>query len=215
MIAPEGRKILIALMVSTLLCGLTGYVYEQGLLKIFFYIFGVLFVFSLNFFRDPTRVAPQGEGLLVAPADGKVVLIDDVEDETVGRAKQISIFLNVFNVHSNKIPMGGVVESVDYKKGEFKAAFDHAASDVNEQAVIVLSRDRMKVKVKQIAGLIARRIHCYAEVGATVKTGERFGFIMFGSRTDLIVPFNSVVNVKVGDKVTGGKTVIGQLKARI
>ncbi len=109
------------------------------------------------------------------------------------------------------MPVDGIVESVNYKKGKFKAAFDHSASDVNEQAIVVLSRGNVKIKIKQIAGLIARRIHCYAEVGSAVKPGERFGFIMFGSRTDLIVPFNSVVNVKVGDKVMGGKTVVGQL----
>ncbi len=211
MLAPEGRNILVGLMVVAFVCGITGYGFDTGYLKILFYIFGILFVFSLNFFRDPSRETPQGDGLLIAPADGKVVLIGDVEDEAVGRAKQISIFLNVFNVHSNKIPVDGIVASVDYKKGKFKAAFDHSASEVNEQAVVVLSRGNIKIKIKQIAGLIARRIHCYAKVGASVSPGERFGFIMFGSRTDLIVPSNSVVNVQVGDKVTGGKTVIGQL----
>lgn len=215
MLAPEGRNILVGLLVVTFVCGITGYGFDNSFLKILFFIFGILFVFSLNFFRDPTRETPQGNGLLIAPADGKVVLIDEMEDEAVGNAKQISIFLNVFNVHSNKIPVDGIVASVDYKKGEFKAAFDHSASEVNEQYIVVLSRGNIKVKIKQIAGLIARRIHCYANVGSAVVPGERFGFIMFGSRTDLIVPSNSVVNVQVGDKVTGGKTIIGQLKAII
>ena len=209
--APEGRKILIGLFLVSILCGIAGFYYEMSILKVCFYLFGIFFVFSLNFFRDPHRITPQGDNLLIAPADGKVVLIKEIEDEAVGNAKQISIFLNVFNVHSNKMPVDGIVESVDYKKGKFKAAFDHSASDVNEQAIVVLSRGNVKIKIKQIAGLIARRIYCYAEVGSAVKPGERFGFIMFGSRTDLIVPFNSVVNVKVGDKVMGGKTVVGQL----
>jgi len=213
MLAPEGRKILIGLMVLTFICGISGYGYENTVLKVSYYVFGVLFIFSLNFFRDPQRTTPEGENLLIAPADGKVVLIDDVEDDAVGNAKQISIFLNVFNVHSNKMPVNGIVESVDYKKGKFKAAFNHSASDVNEQTIVVLSRGNMKIKIKQIAGLIARRIHCYAKVGSEVKPGERFGFIMFGSRTDLIVPFNSIVNVKVGDKVTGGKTIVGLISA--
>ena len=213
MLAPEGRKILIGLMVLTFICGISGYGYENAALKVSYYVFGVLFIFSLNFFRDPQRTTPEGENLLIAPADGKVVLIDDVEDDAVGNAKQISIFLNVFNVHSNKMPVNGIVESVDYKKGKFKAAFNHSASDVNEQTIVVLSRGNMKIKIKQIAGLIARRIHCYAKVGSEVKPGERFGFIMFGSRTDLIVPFNSIVNVKVGDKVTGGKTIVGLISA--
>jgi phosphatidylserine decarboxylase len=213
MLAPEGRKILIGLMVLTFICGISGYGYENAALKVSYYVFGVLFIFSLNFFRDPQRTTPEGENLLIAPADGKVVLIDDIEDDAVGNAKQISIFLNVFNVHSNKMPVNGIVESVDYKKGKFKAAFNHSASDVNEQAIVVLSRGSMKIKIKQIAGLIARRIHCYAKVGSEVEPGERFGFIMFGSRTDLIVPFNSIVNVKVGDKVTGGKTIVGLISA--
>ncbi|HBR87243.1 MAG TPA: phosphatidylserine decarboxylase family protein, partial [Candidatus Marinimicrobia bacterium] len=132
MLAPEGRKILIGLMVLTFICGISGYGYENAALKVSYYVFGVLFIFSLNFFRDPQRTTPEGENLLIAPADGKVVLIDDIEDDAVGNAKQISIFLNVFNVHSNKMPVNGIVESVDYKKGKFKAAFNHSASDVNE-----------------------------------------------------------------------------------
>lgn len=211
MLAPEGRKILIPLMILTFICGIAGYGYEIEALKVSYYVFGILFIFSLNFFRDPQRSTPEGENLLISPADGKVVLIDEIEDDAVGSAKQISIFLNVFNVHSNKMPVDGVVDSMEYKKGKFKAAFDHSASDVNEQAIVVLSRGNIKIKIKQIAGLIARRIHCYVKVGSEVKPGERFGFIMFGSRTDLIVPFNSVVNVKVGDKVTGGRTIVGKL----
>ncbi len=211
MLAPEGRKILIPLMILTFICGIAGYGYEIEALKVSYYVFGILFIFCLNFFRDPQRSTPEGENLLISPADGKVVLIDEIEDDAVGNAKQISIFLNVFNVHSNKMPVDGVVESVEYKKGKFKAAFDHSASDVNEQAIVVLSRGNIKIKIKQIAGLIARRIHCYVKVGSEVNPGERFGFIMFGSRTDLIVPFNSVVNVKVGDKVTGGRTIVGKL----
>lgn len=211
MLAPEGRKILIPLMILTFIFGIVGYGYEIEALKVSYYVFGILFIFSLNFFRDPQRSTPEGENLLISPADGKVVLIDEIEDDAVGSAKQISIFLNVFNVHSNKMPVDGVVESVENKKGKFKAAFDHSASDVNEQAIVVLSRGNIKIKIKQIAGLIARRIHCYVKVGSEVKPGERFGFIMFGSRTDLIVPFNSEVNVKVGDKVTGGRTIVGKL----
>ncbi len=211
MLAPEGRKILIPLMILTFICGIAGYGYEIEALKVSYYVFGILFIFSLNFFRDPQRSTPEGENLLISPADGKVVLIDEIEDDAVGSAKQISIFLNVFNVHSNKMPVDGVVDSMEYKKGKFKAAFDHSASDVNEQAIVVLSRGNIKIKIKQIAGLIARRIHCYVKVGSEVKPGQRFGFIMFGSRTDLIVPFSSVVNVKVGDKVTGGRTIVGKL----
>lgn len=211
MLAPEGRKILITLMIFTIACGITGYGLDSFLLKVFYYIFGLLFVFSINFFRDPIRISPDGENILVSPADGKVVLVKDVTDEDVGKAIQVSIFLNIFNVHSNKMPIAGKVEKVEYKKGDFKAAFNHAASDVNEQTVVVLSHGDKKIKIRQIAGLIARRIHCYAEVGKSFKTGERFGFIMFGSRTDLIVPSDSIIHIQVGDKVKGATTIIGQI----
>ncbi len=211
MLAPEGRKILITLMIFTIACGITGYGLDSFLLKVFYYIFGLLFVFSINFFRDPIRIPPDGENILVSPADGKVVLVKDVTDEDVGKAIQVSIFLNIFNVHSNKMPIAGKVEKVEYKKGDFKAAFNHAASDVNEQTVVVLSHGDKKIKIRQIAGLIARRIHCYAEVGKSFKTGERFGFIMFGSRTDLIVPSDSIIHIQVGDKVKGATTIIGQI----
>lgn len=211
MLAPEGRKILITFMVFTIACGITGYGFDFSLLKVFYYIFGFLFIFSINFFRDPIRIPPDGDKNLVSPADGKVVLVKEIDDEDVGKAIQVSIFLNIFNVHSNKMPIAGRVEKVEYKKGDFKAAFDHAASDVNEQMVTVLSHGDKKIKIKQIAGLIARRIHCYAEVGKSFKTGERFGFIMFGSRTDLIVPSDSIINIQVGDKVKGATTIIGQI----
>ena len=211
MLAPEGRKILITLMIFTIACGITGYGFDSSLLKVFYYIFGLLFIFSINFFRDPIRIPPDGENILVSPADGKVVLVKDVTDEDVGKAIQVSIFLNIFNVHSNKMPIAGKVEKVEYKKGDFKAAFNHAASDVNEQTVVVLSHGDKKIKIRQIAGLIARRIHCYAEVGKSFKTGERFGFIMFGSRTDLIVPSDSIIHIQVGDKVKGATTIIGQI----
>jgi len=209
--APEGRKILMTLLIFTLVSGIIGFGFDYTYLKIFYFIFGGLFIFSINFFRDPIRIPPAGEKNIVSPADGRVVVVKDVNDEDVGKGKQISIFLNIFNVHSNKIPIAGRVEKVDYKIGNFKAAFDHSASDVNEQAVIVLSHGDKKIKIKQVAGLIARRIHCYAKVGKSYQTGDRFGFIMFGSRTDLIVPSDSNINIQVGDKVRGAKDIIGQI----
>lgn len=212
MIAPEGRKILLTLLFFTFFTGIISFGLDLGYLKFIYYLSGALFIFCINFFRDPLRETPQGDGLLIAPADGKVVLIEDVEDEIIGAAKQISIFLNVFNVHSNKIPIDGIIENVEYKKGQFKAAFDHTASQVNEQTVVVIAHQNLHLKIKQIAGLIARRIHCYVKTGEKVNTGQRFGFIMFGSRTDLIVPSHSEIKVRVGDKVKGGQTIIGQLE---
>ncbi len=212
MLAPEGRKIILGLMLVTFVCGVPGFIYDQMPLKICSIIFALLFIFSINFFRDPLRQTPEGKNLLIAPADGKVIAIKDVLDNEVGNARQISIFLNIFNVHSNKIPINACVKNVHYKPGAFKAAFKHSTSDVNEQVSVLLESDQYLLKVKQIAGLIARRIKCYAQIGEIYNAGERYGFIMFGSRTDLIVPANSEVNITVGDKVKGGMTVIGNLK---
>ena len=120
-------------------------------------------------------------------------------------------FLNVFNVHVNRTPLTAEIEDVSYKVGNFKAAFDHKASDENERTNILFSTSKFNYRVLQIAGLIARRIHCYAKVGKEMKKGDRLGFIMFGSRTDIIFPNSVEIKVEVGDKVKGGETVIGKL----
>jgi len=150
--------------------------------------------------------------LIISPADGKVVKVTDINDPEVGEsAKLVSIFLDVFNVHANRVPIDGTVSSVERKSGKFLAAFDHKASDENEQVVTVLDHHSGKYKIKQIAGLIARRILCYAEVGSKMHKGGRLGFIRFGSRTDLIMPNHVAVQVEVGQKVTGGETIIGKI----
>ena len=213
MLAKEGRVILIPLFFITFVIGIIAHVWESTSLSILYGILGLFFLFSLNFFRDPRRVIPMDEKLIISPADGKVVKVEDTHDPDVdGSAKLVSIFLNVFNVHANRVPIEGTVESVERKSGKFLAAFDHKASDENEQIVTVLSHDSGKYKIKQIAGLIARRILCYAEVGAKMHKGGRLGFIRFGSRTDLTMPAHVTVAVKVGDKVIGGETIIGRIK---
>ncbi|NOZ03088.1 MAG: phosphatidylserine decarboxylase family protein [FCB group bacterium] len=213
MIAPEGRKILLTLFAVTFAFGIGGYYYSLDWLLWLFAISGILFLFCLNFFRDPVREIPDEKNCIISPADGKVVLIKEVNDKEVGSpAKQVSIFLNVFNVHVNRVPFDGTVRSVSYRPGKFLAAFNHKASDENEQTSIVLETTEGTIKVKQIAGLIARRILCYASEGKKFAQGDRLGFIMFGSRTDIIFPATVTVNIAVGDKVTGGKTIIGKFK---
>lgn len=173
----------------------------------------VLAVAIALFFRDPEREIPKGEGLIVSPADGKVVqIIPYTGDELPEPATQISIFLSVFNVHINRAPFPAVVEDVTYRPGAFRIAWQPEASSDNEQTLIRLKAPEGQLLVKQIAGLIARRIVCRVVQGQKLETGERIGLIRFGSRVDLIVPARAEVYVKPGDHVKGGLTVMGALR---
>jgi phosphatidylserine decarboxylase len=171
----------------------------------------VFVIFSLYFFRDPQRIPVGTENQMVSPADGKVVQIIEIEDTDIGPAKQISIFLSVFNVHCQRVPLSGKVISSFYNPGKFLAAFNHKASMDNEQTAIVFeTTSGSKYKVKQIAGLIARRILNYMEPEMVVQKGQRLGFIRFGSRVDIIVPSNFKINVSLGDIVEGNISIIGE-----
>ena len=174
----------------------------------------LLTLFVLFFFRDPERAVPPGDDVVVSPADGRVIVIKDTyePDYLKQDVKQISIFLSVFNVHVNRAPIGGSVEVVKYNPGKFHVASVDKASLVNEQTSMVIATGKNKILVKQIAGLIARRIVCYARPGDMIKTGERYGLIRFGSRVDLFLPKNAELRVKLGDKVGGARDVIAVLK---
>ncbi len=174
----------------------------------------VLTLFVLFFFRDPERATPVGEGIVVSPADGKVIVIKDIFEPTYLKqdVKQISIFLSVFNVHVNRAPIGGEIEVVKYNPGKFHVASVDKASLDNEQTSMVIAFGKDKILVKQIAGLIARRIVCYARPGDTIKTGERYGLIRFGSRVDIFLPKTAEIKVKLGDRVSGAQDVIGVLR---
>lgn len=174
-------------------------------------------LFVVFFFRDPERVVPPGEGLIVAPADGKVVKIDPAYqiDEYPGGAVGVSIFLSVFNVHVQRTPLGGNVLRKIYNKGKFLAAWDHKASMDNEQTLITMDTPAGVIGVKQIAGFVARRIVNWTSVGQKLGTGERFGLIRFGSRVDLILKPGVEVMVKVGDRVSAGETVMARFTAEI
>ncbi len=209
MIAREGKSILILLFVLTIVLRAIAEVLTSPIVEWGYIICGILFLFSLNFFRDPKRRIPDGDDIIISPADGKVVRIEKIEDKAYGEMINVSIFLNVFNVHVNRVPFTGTVTQTTYKSGKFLAAFDHKASDENEQAITVFDSTKGTIIVKQIAGLIARRIHCYAKKSLLMKKGNRLGFIMFGSRTDLLIPDTVNLNVKIGDKVKGNETVIG------
>ena len=172
-------------------------------------------VFVVFFFRDPSREVPQEEGLLLSPADGRVVKIEPSTQEEFAGWTQISIFLSVFNVHVNRTPIQGVVKEKRYNKGKFLAAFNHKASLLNEQNLIIINCGAHKVAVKQIAGLIARRIVCWVNKEDQLATGQRIGLIRFGSRVDILFPENDVsVLVKKGDRVKGGLSILGRLQKK-
>lgn len=172
----------------------------------------LLTLLSLYFFRDPERSAPQGDGLIVAPADGKVVAIDEVEEPDFigGRAKRISIFLSVLDVHVNRVPVGGVVRLFRYQPGKFHVASLAVASIENEQSIIGVEAPGGKILFKQIAGLIARRIVCDLREGHKVLRGERFGIIKFGSRMDVFMPHTAEIKVRLRQTVKAGESIIGE-----
>ncbi|MDP9266965.1 MAG: phosphatidylserine decarboxylase [Acidobacteriota bacterium] len=166
-----------------------------------------LAAFFLWFFRDPEREVPQQAGVIVSPADGKVTEVATVELEGQPRTR-ISIFLNVFNVHVNRSPIGGVVEKVEYRAGNFGNAMGAVSSEANEQNIVTVAGDGHTLVFKQIAGLLARRIVFTKKVGDKVARGERIGLIKFGSRCDVIFDSGAELRVKVGDKVAGGSSVL-------
>jgi phosphatidylserine decarboxylase len=166
------------------------------------------------FFRDPERKIPQDENTIVSPADGKVVLIQDVHEDRFLKsdATQVSIFLSVFNVHVNRFPFSGVIKYYQYVQGRFLVAFSPEASIKNEQTVIGIETGKYKILFKQIAGLLARRIVFTGKENDQVIKGDRCGIIKFGSRVDIMVQKNVEIKVKVGDHVVGGESVIGIIK---
>jgi len=170
----------------------------------------LLALFFLWFFRDPERAIPDEPGLIVSPADGKVTDISTVQLN--GKAcTRISIFLNVFDVHVNRSPVAGIIKDVAYKKGRFANAMGAASADENEQNVVTMESQDMTVVFKQIAGLLARRIVFNHKPGDTLARGQRVGLIKFGSRTDVIFPLPAALNVKAGDRVRGGSTILARV----
>jgi phosphatidylserine decarboxylase len=165
------------------------------------------------FFRDPERTGDRGARLVVAPADGRLIMLTEVDEPAFvqGRAFRVSIFMNVFNGHVNRYPVDGVVRYVHYNKGKFINAAAEKSSLENEQMSVGIESGERRVLVRQIAGLIARRIVTYSKVGEIVRQGDRMGIIKFGSRVDVFVPTNARVIAKVGDLTTAGTTVLAEL----
>lgn len=176
-------------------------------------LFWLISLFVLQFFRDPVRIIPQGEGLVVAPADGRVIWTGITHDPFLDRnAIKVSIFMNVFNVHSNRSPVDGVIANIWYRAGSFLNADLDKASEQNERNALHLKASSGEdITCVQVAGLIARRILCYVQTGAYVEAGQRFGFIRFGSRVDIYLPTTAKLEVELGNKTVGGESIIAQL----
>ncbi len=172
----------------------------------------LIVVFVVQFFRDPPRLVPQQANAVLAPADGRIVKVDKARDPYTERESLlISVFMNVFNVHSNRSPVDGTVERVDYARGKFINADLDKASTENERNAMVVKLDGERITVVQVAGLIARRILCYVKAGDRLARGQRYGFIRFGSRVDVYLPLTARPRVAVGDKVAATSTILAEL----
>ncbi len=176
-------------------------------------LFLVLFYLVAQFFRNPTRTVIAAENAVVAPADGKVVVIEETEETEYFKDKriQVSIFMSPLNVHVNRNPISGVVRYAKYHKGLYLVAWHPKSSTENERTTIVFKNDKVELLVRQIAGAVARRIRFYVKEGDTVTRGEDFGFIKFGSRVDLFFPLGTKIDVKIGDVVKGNLTVLAKV----
>lgn len=177
---------------------------------------GLILVFLLfNFFRNPAVEVPQNESQVLSPCDGKVVVIEEVEDDTYfkGKVTQVSIFMSPLNVHVNRNPIGGTVKMVKYIPGKYLMAFNPKSSTLNEQTYMVTSNDKLTVGYKQIAGFLARRICYYIKEGDQVEQGAEYGFIKFGSRIDLLIPTECKIEVSLDEVVKAGRSLIASAPA--
>jgi len=207
-IAVEGLPFAIPLLILSILLWYFGVRYPA-------LFFTLLTVFVLWFFRNPGRVIPADPSAVISPADGKVIVSEEVNEDRYLKEKalKVSVFMNVFNVHVNRAPYGGKVVDVIYNKGKFISAnLDKASMDNEQNAVILDIGSGKRIMFVQIAGLIARRIVCYLKPGDSIEKGKRMGLIRFGSRLDVYLPIGSTLNVKIGDKVVAGETILGYLK---
>lgn len=206
-VAKEGYPFIALFGFITLVFALLGWVCLTLLML-------ALTLFSIYFFRNPERLVPEGDDLIIAPADGKVIFVGEVEEERYfkRRVTKVSIFMSVFNVHVNRAPCNGKVIEMYYNKGEFVNASYDKASQVNEQSGILLETDSgQRLLFVQIAGLIARRIVTYPVIGDVLKRGARYGLIRFGSRVDIYFPEDAEVVARLGEKTVAGETVLGTL----
>ncbi|MBI3523320.1 MAG: phosphatidylserine decarboxylase [Betaproteobacteria bacterium] len=206
-IAREGWPFIgIALLAALAVTGVVGWLWALPL--------WLILVFCVQFFRDPARPIPDGANSVLSPADGRIVAIEPVRDPWLEReALKISVFMNVFNVHSNRSPVDGEVRQRWYHPGKFfNADLDKASTENERNALWLRTRSGHDVTCVQVAGLIARRILCYVDTGAQLQRGQRYGFIRFGSRVDVYLPPQSRIKVTIGDKVSASATILAELE---
>ena len=211
-IAPEGYSIIMSIILFVIILNVLDYLFNISFLNILNIILCLFLLISLYFFRDPTRILKQDNGVtFLSPADGKILSIKNVKDPEIGDSLKIAIFLSFFNVHRQWIPYNAKVLDVFYNTGKFFGAFKDKASMNNEQTSIVFeNKDGHIYKIKQIAGFVARRIINHMKPDLLVNQGDKLGFIRFGSRVEIIVPSNFILMVNKGEKVRGCQTVIGK-----
>ena len=217
MLTRYGTDVLIGIAITVVVLVALGIWTDEGWARfLLFGIAGFLTIFSLNFFRDPDRTPSTNEkpvdNFILSPADGKIVLIKDVDEPEYMKShvKLVSIFMSPLDVHVNRIPVAGTIEYLKYVKGKFLVASSPESVNENERMLIGINSPHGKLLFNQVTGYIARRIVCELKMGDSVKAGERFGMIKFGSRVDIYVPDNAAVLVKEGDRTIGGETVLAQ-----
>lgn len=209
--AKEGIPVILSLVLFAAILALGALVTHGIVLKVLTVLSIFLILFSIYFFRDPERQIPAGENLIVSPADGKVILIEQIEESDIFKTsvQKVSIFMSVFDAHINRIPINGRVTYFNYQKGKFHQAFKDDASYENERTIIVIENNKIKLLFLQIAGILARRIVCRIREGSKVTQGDRFGMIKFGSRVDMLLPMEVKLAIKLNQKVKAGTTIIG------
>lgn len=213
----EGFRIIIYTTILVLLVNVAVFYFfpEHDLFRILSLLVTIPFYFLvLQFFRLPSRKVKRDESLILAPCDGKVVVIEQTQEDEYFKDKriQVSIFMSPLNVHANWYPLSGIVKYVKYHKGKYLVAWDPKSSTENERSTIVVEKEnRVAVLFRQVAGAVAKRIIYYPQVGDMVKQGAEFGFIKFGSRVDIYLPLNAKIKVKIGDKSIGGITEIAEI----
>lgn len=215
MIAKDGHNFIIYTGVVFFILVVCAIQFNFILFTILAYCLGFLFVFNFFFLRDPQRRTPEGDSIIISPADGTVVKITEVNEPVYfkGKAQLISVFMSVLNVHVNRIPINGEVDYIDYKKGHYLAAFNDKATDINEQSMIGIEGKKGKIYFKQIAGLLARRIVYHLKLNQIVRAGERFGLIRYGSRLDVYVPVDAKIKVQLKQKVRSGVTILAEFNS--
>ena len=198
------------ILAGALIAVIVSWMLDLGIITFLFFVF---LVFAFQFFRDPAREAPEDPRAVVSPVDGRVCKVEKCTNPETGEdAVKVSIFMNVFNVHSQKSPVAGVVEKVTYTPGLFvNADLDKASTENERNAVTVRMADGRRITFIQVAGLVARRIICYATIGQELARGERYGFIRFGSRVDVYLPADAEIVAQIGDKMTGVSSTIARL----